>query len=256
MPPAMMAPRDPLDQLKKGWDEAGRIDPFWAVLSRPDKRGNRWDAQEFFETGIEEIEALMVHVGGLGVALTRGRALDFGCGPGRLTQALVSHFDQVDGVDISPSMIELADKLNRYPDRCHYHTNTETDLTVFGDSTFDFVYSWITLQHVGPTLAKKYLREFCRVIRPGGLLIFQLPGRKIGLRSTVGKLIPRAAMQQYRRVRFRDHPAAEMHGMPREETIRFMEDLGTEVLAVDSNQAAGDGWESFRYSCRRVGQSA
>jgi SAM-dependent methyltransferase len=253
MPAAMMAPRDALRDLKKGWDDAGRKDPFWAVLSRPEKSGNRWGSDEFFKTGIEEIEGVMTHIGGLGIKVGRSRALDFGCGPGRLTQALTSHFDQVDGVDISPSMIELARTLNRYPDRCHYHANTETDLGIFGDSTFDFVYSWITLQHVGSAFTKGYLREFCRVLRPGGLVIFQLPGRKIGLRSRVGKFIPVVLMRQYRRIRFRDHPAAAMHGMPREEVVRFMEGLATEVLAVDSNEAAGSGWESFRYSCRRVG---
>src|SRR5450759_126117 len=107
MPAAMMAPRDALRDLKKGWDDAGRKDPFWAVLSRPEKSGNRWGSDEFFKTGIEEIEGVMTHIGGLGITVRRSRALDFGCGPGRLTQALTSHFDQVDGVDISPSLLEL-----------------------------------------------------------------------------------------------------------------------------------------------------
>ena len=44
--------------------------------------------------------------------------LDIGCGVGRLTQALSSRFDECWGVDIAPSMIESANKLNRCPDRC------------------------------------------------------------------------------------------------------------------------------------------
>ena len=43
-----------------------------------------------------------------GSPAARRSALDFGCGIGRLSQALAEHFDQVYGVDISPKMIELA----------------------------------------------------------------------------------------------------------------------------------------------------
>jgi SAM-dependent methyltransferase len=251
MPAAAMNSPDRLQDLRKRWDEAGRTDPFWAVLSRPDKTGNRWAADEFFETGNQEIAEVMAHAAQVGAA-GKERALDFGCGPGRLTQALVRYFDRVDGVDISPSMIELADKLNQFPERCRYHLNTTSDLKSFDDSTFDFVYSNITLQHVGPVYATNYLREFVRVLRPGGLMIFQLPGRKIGKRSRIARFVPSFGIAFYRRLRYKNHPAASMNGIPRQELVPFIESLGAEVLDVEANQAAGDGWESFRYSCRRV----
>jgi SAM-dependent methyltransferase len=252
MPPAAVNPPDRLHDLKKRWDRAGRTDPFWAVLSEPDKRGNRWASDEFFKTGVHEVAEVMAHVDSLGVLTERRRALDFGCGPGRLTQALAAHFDQVDGVDISPSMIELAGTLNRFPDRCRYHLNSASDLSSFADSVFDFVYSNITLQHVETLYAKNYLREFVRVVRPGGLLVFQLPGRRTGGRSRLRPFVPSFVMASYRRLRYRGHPAANMNGIPREELEVFIESLGAEVLHVEPNQAAGAGWESFRYSCRRV----
>src|SRR6266700_763326 len=104
---AAMSSPDPLQDLTERWDRAGRTDPFWAVLSWRGKRGNRWLSDEFFETGIQEIALVMAHADRLGLD-GHERALDFGCGPGRLTQALTRYFDEVDGVDISPSMIELA----------------------------------------------------------------------------------------------------------------------------------------------------
>lgn len=242
---------DRLQDLKKQWDEAGRTDPFWAVLSRPDKTGKRWAADEFFETGKEEIAKVMADARRLGTVGT-ARALDFGCGPGRLTQALVQYFDHVDGADISPSMIDLAGKLNQFPERCTYHLNTASDLKSFDDSAFDFVYSNITLQHVGPVYAKNYIREFVRVLRGGGLMIFQLPGHKTGKRSRIAPFIPGFVMGLYRRLRYKNHPAASMDGIPRQELVPFIESLGAQVLDVEANDAAGDGWESFRYSCRRV----
>jgi len=92
-------------ELKKNWDALGKTDPFWAILSYPEKKGNRWEAEQFFKTGLEEIEKTLGYVRGLGVELRYGIALDFGCGAGRLTQGLVRHFAQAIGVDIAPSMI-------------------------------------------------------------------------------------------------------------------------------------------------------
>jgi len=48
-----------LPRLQKAWNEAGKTDPYWAVLSDPQKKGNRWKIDEFFQTGISEIDALM-----------------------------------------------------------------------------------------------------------------------------------------------------------------------------------------------------
>jgi len=246
-----MSSPDPLQDLTERWDRAGRTDPFWAVLSWRGKRGNRWLSDEFFETGIQEIALVMAHADRLGLD-GHERALDFGCGPGRLTQALTRYFDEVDGVDISPSMIELANKFNRCPERCHYHQNSSIGLRFLANSTFDLVYSNITLQHVEPTYTRSYLREFLRVLRPGGLLMFQLPGRRTGARSRIKRLVPSFAMGFYRQLRYRNHPAAVMNGIPREEVVSFVEASGAKVLEVESNDAAGGGWESFRYSCRRV----
>jgi 2-polyprenyl-3-methyl-5-hydroxy-6-metoxy-1,4-benzoquinol methylase len=54
-----------------------------------------------------------------------GRALDFGCGVGRLTQALATHYDKVDGVDISWEMINLARRHNQHGDRVKYFANRQ-----------------------------------------------------------------------------------------------------------------------------------
>ena len=246
----MSAP-DPLQDLKKRWDRAGKTDPFWAVLSVPDKRGNRWASEDFFETGVQEIAGVMAHLNRVGLE-GRHNALDFGCGPGRLTQALAKYFDQVDGVDISPSMIELAGELNRFPDRCHYHQNSASDLRFFGDSSFDFIYSNITLQHVEPSITRNYIREFVRTLRPGGLLLFQLPGRRTGARSKVSRFMPGVGMDLYRRIRYGNHPAAVMNGIPKEEVMALVEASGAAVLEVEPNDAAGARWESFSYLCRRA----
>lgn len=110
-----------------------------------------------------------------GVSYASGRALDFGCGVGRLTQALAEHFEECDGVDIAGPMIDEARRINRHGDRCRYHVNDTANLQLFPSASFDFVLSIIVLQHMEPRYAGAYIAEFLRVLRPGGVAGFQVP---------------------------------------------------------------------------------
>ena len=164
-----------LENLKRHWDALGRKDPLWAILIDPAKRNGGWNADEFFRTGEKDVEIILRHVGALNFPLKRAAALDFGCGVGRLTQALCRHFEYCCGVDIAPSMIRHAIEHNRYGKRCHYVAHDRNDLSLFGDNTFDFICSLITLQHMRPEYSERYFGEFLRILKPGGLLVVQMP---------------------------------------------------------------------------------
>ena len=171
-----------LEQARLDWERLGEADPMWAILSDPDLAGNRWDPEAFFSTGVREVEQNLRHLHALGLDVERDRCLDFGCGIGRLTQALCDHFDRGDGVDVAASMVQRARSLNRCGARCQYHVNQRGDLRLFEDAEFTFVLSLITLQHIEPLHSKRYLAEFMRVLRPGGVALFQIPSalRKAG----------------------------------------------------------------------------
>jgi len=109
-----------------------------------------------------------------------GRALDFGCGVGRLTQALGAAFERADGVDISETMIDLAREHNQLGDRCAYHVNLASDLALFPDASFDFVFSTIVLQHNPPAAATHYIEEFGRILAPGGIAVFDMTAELAG----------------------------------------------------------------------------
>jgi 2-polyprenyl-3-methyl-5-hydroxy-6-metoxy-1,4-benzoquinol methylase len=130
------------------WTELGEDDPMWVVLTAQEKRGGKWTQEDFFAHGCEEIDRTLRTIRDAGVSLPLGSALDFGCGLGRLSQALARHFQSVDGVDVSASMIRQAQKYNKYPDKVRYHLNVKTDLSLFSRSSFDFIYSRIVLQHI------------------------------------------------------------------------------------------------------------
>jgi SAM-dependent methyltransferase len=179
------------DRLASTWDVLGTCDPLWAILTRPGTGEGRWDVEEFFRSGQEQVDAALGLVeGDIGWSLNSGAALDFGCGVGRLTQALCRRFEVVQGVDIAPSMIEAAEQFNRYGDRCHYHVNIREDLAMFPDASFDFIYSTYVLQHMHPVFARGYVQEFVRLLAPRGVALFQIPTAEV--RSASNRPMPDA----------------------------------------------------------------
>lgn len=170
---------------QQDWEELGENDPLWAILSRNDKRFGKWNIEEFFKTADRDMRRLRLIMHNLQLPGERLHALDFGCGVGRLTRALAHSFDHVTGVDISGTMIERARVLNRDFLKLDFVHNTAGHLKCFDDDKFDLIYTLLVLQHVSSQdLIRAYITEFLRILKPGGLLIFQLPSR-IGLKTRI-----------------------------------------------------------------------
>lgn len=140
-----------LKELQKHWHKFGKQDPLWAIITWPDKKGGKWKPDEFFDSGKTHVNGVMAYLNAKGICIQRKRALDFGCGVGRVTQALADHFEEVCGVDIAPSMVKLARKYNRHGDRYRHYVNDAADLKLFSSNSFDFVHTIIVLQHMLPT---------------------------------------------------------------------------------------------------------
>ena len=112
----------------------------------------------------------------LNLPKNKGTALDFGCGAGRLTRALSYYFDRSTGVDVSETMIAKARELNQDRTQCTFQVNDTDDLAVFSSNYFDLIFTILVLQHVpSVSLIKGYIKEFARCLKPGGILVFQLP---------------------------------------------------------------------------------
>jgi SAM-dependent methyltransferase len=162
-----------LERHRQDWEELAAVDPLWAILAAPEARGGRWQLDEFFASGEVEIAQVLELAKGLGFPKQHEQALDFGCGVGRLTRALAGHFREAVGVDISAEMIRLARELNEGRN-CRFELNVTPDLAAFESDSLDFVYSALVLQHLPrKELIRTYLGEFLRVLRPGGLAVFQ-----------------------------------------------------------------------------------
>ena len=229
-----------LDEASRNWTALGEKDPLWVVLTAPDKKGNRWEEEEFFATGQREMAEVFTRLESAGTTPAAGRALDFGCGVGRLTQALAARFDAVEGVDISASMLRHAEKFNRFPDRVKYHLNVRPDLGTFPTGQYDFICSLIALQHTPPRFQRGYLADFLRLLKPGGCAYFQTIHAR-GWRQ----LVPDWGADFIRKRRSGGEAFIPLYGLPASQVRRIFAGPAGNIVKFESTGYAG--WES-RYA--------
>lgn len=223
-----------LARVKNTYERFGSTDPMYAVLSVDEFKGNQGDAEKFFELGREEISGVMEYLKGVNRQVARHRALDFGCGAGRLSQALADHFSRVDGVDIAESMVSTARGHNRHGDRVQYHVNAVDHLELFASGTFDFIYSNITLQHVPPEASTNYIREFMRLLTPNGVAIFQVPSGTLYAEDSVGAFLYRVHRHHLRPLwkKLRGRHPVEIHYVPKETVHAIVDESSCSMVDI------------------------
>ena len=156
-------------RMRGDWDLRARENAMYYIDC-----GHGEDAQTFWESGVADVERLVLR----GVELGPGAAvLEVGCGMGRLLRPFVGRASRIIGLDISREMIARARaSLPALPEIELYAT--DGSLKPVADATVDFVYSFIVFQHIPVKAAIcRYVREARRVLRRGGLLRFQIDGR-------------------------------------------------------------------------------
>jgi SAM-dependent methyltransferase len=235
-----------LEKLRSQWTQLGETDPFWAVLTDRTKRGGRWEAEPFFQSGRDEIDAVMQELQLLDGP--RDRALDFGCGLGRITQALSYHFTDVVGVDISAPMVDQAERLNiehnPNPGRCRFVVNETPELSAATGDGFDLVYSTRVIQHMDPSLGLRYLTSLASKVAPGGHLVVQVPLRpSLHPKGLALRLLPTTLADRLRRM--------EMHGIGRAQVDQALKAGGCRLRGAVKDSSAGVGWISLRYHAVR-----
>lgn len=243
-----------LARIHDEWEAFGRTDPLWAILTWEGTQDGRWDETAFFKTGVEQIAESLQQLRQRRISLTPGRALDFGCGVGRLTQGLAAHFDQVTGVDISETMVSLAREKNRFGPKVTYVASKSPSLPV-DDRSIDFLYSFIVLQHMPNDVAVGYIRDFGRVLAPGGIAMFQAPSHRTKRRLSYAV---KRALQNYAsplydwywRYYRRAASTMELHPLHFLVVEQTLAASGLELAARITN--ASDTWADYWYVARKT----
>ena len=168
-----------VEQMRQDWDARARENARHYVATQREN----WSDDDFFRSG-----AIWVHDFILSDLTTicngrmpsRMRVLEIGCGAGRMTRSLAELFGEVHAIDISAEMIAQARTALSGCSNAKLYQNSGTDLQLFGDAEFDFVFSAIVFQHIPrKAIVESYIREAYRVLRPGSILKCQVQGHPI-----------------------------------------------------------------------------
>lgn len=160
--------------MRRDWDERARRNAFHYIASWSD----HWDEKSFFDSGEQDYARFIAPAfEKFGFDPTGKAVVELGCGAGRMTRSFARCFQTVYAVDVSAEMQSRAQNyLQGFPNIEWVLTNGET-LSGIANSSVDFVFSYLVLQHL-PTkeLVLASVREMIRILRPGGVFLFQYNG--------------------------------------------------------------------------------
>jgi SAM-dependent methyltransferase len=161
----------------RDWELLGQTDPYFAVLTAPQYRGDlsAADRAEFFRSGEAHVaQVLSIIRSRLDPGFTPARALDFGCGVGRVLIPLVARCREVTGVDVSAAMLAEARRNCDAAGALHVKLLPSDDALSAVEGEFDLVHSFIVLQHVPVRRGEHIVRELAARLAHGGVGVFHI----------------------------------------------------------------------------------
>lgn len=220
------------------WRELGATQPFWGVLTHPDYRTENLTPEAlaaFYDSGVAYIDDIAARLQQATGLRPLGRALDFGCGAGRLAEAMAAHA-QTTGYDISPGMLA---KAREQGGKASY-------VETLPDGPFDWINSFIVFQHIAPERGLALMETLLARLAPGGHVSLHvtawrdpalLPAAPRGWRGLVKALVPAGLLDWLR-------PAAaagtiSMYDYDLSQVLRLLNRAGLEELSLVSTDHGG-----------------
>jgi len=153
------------------------------------------------------------------VPYTRGRGLDLGCGPNKAFPHMLGVDDLTDTslfrIHIQPNIVASCERLD-----------------MFGSASMDFVYSSHLLEHIEDH--ESALKEWWRLVKPGGHLVLYLPHRDL-----------------YPRIGTKGANPDHKHDFAPEDIVTVMKGLGGWDLLRNEDRNGGQEYSFFQVFKKR-----
>jgi SAM-dependent methyltransferase len=231
------------------WEQLGRDDPYYGVISAGQyHRENLTESEKeaFFQSGDEHIaHILQVLRDHFDPGFSPHRALDFGCGVGRLLLPLAERAQQVVGVDVSTSMLAEA-RVNCAARRLDNVGLLQSDDQLSAlTGSFDLVHSFIVFQHIPPPRGERIFRHLLEHLQAGGagavhfLYAKQTPSKM--LEQWVKAHVPfsKYAFNLLRRRRL-NTPQMQMYAYDLNRMLRLLQNNGISQVHAELTDHAGE----------------
>lgn len=162
-----------MDNTKNEWEYFGETDPYYAV-STFDKfrKENLSEAakDDFFLSGEEHIQKIWEEIENHFIEnFHPQKALDFGCGVGRLIIPLAKRANEVVGIDISRSMLKEAASNCQHRNVKNVTLLETNEFLNLDQKKYDLVHSFIVLQHINPEQGIPIIKKMIESLADGGI---------------------------------------------------------------------------------------
>ena len=159
----------------RDWEEVGRSDPYYGVVTHDKFRHSNMteeNKEDFFRSGYNHvndvIENIRTHIDS---TFTIKKALDFGCGVGRLLIPLSDLAEIATGIDVSDSMLKECRK------NCKERSINNVTLCKSDDTLsclkdkYDFIYSFVVFQHIPVSRGERIFKNLIDHLEEGGISV-------------------------------------------------------------------------------------
>src|ERR1700719_4895750 len=172
------------------WEEWGRRDPYFGVITDPKFRSaglNENAKREFFESGESHVHGVLATIRKhIDPGFAPRTALDFGCGVGRLLMPFAKISQEVVGLDVSPSMLREAQRNCDEQGLQNVRLFRSDDALSTLTGPFDLIHSCIVFQHIPVERGRALFEKLLQHLRSGGVGAIHLTYSKTRFASTHG----------------------------------------------------------------------
>jgi SAM-dependent methyltransferase len=172
------------------WEEWGRRDPYYGVITHPKFRRSALTEEakrEFFASSDLHAQSILATIRKhINPEFAPRRILDFGCGVGRLLVPFAGMAEEVVGLDVSQSMLEEARRNCDERQLRNVRLLQSDDYLSTLPETFDLIQSFIVFQHIPVARGRTILSHLLRRLSPGGVAAIHLTYSKTRFAATHG----------------------------------------------------------------------
>jgi SAM-dependent methyltransferase len=175
--------------MKTIWEGLAKEDPYFYILTVPGIDYSKDEGVKYFFKSGEEFVAEMRPLIDQYVA-KKDKAVEIGCGVGRLTFPHAKIFNEIYAVDISETMLKLLNEEAQRRNVANIRTFLPDQNWDNADS-YDFAYSYIVFQHIEEIeVIEDYIIKISRSLKNNGIAWLHFDTRPQILYFKVRKYIP------------------------------------------------------------------
>jgi SAM-dependent methyltransferase len=144
----------------------------WGSENKWDSEGDEWSGMAAYcGQPYQEWKSALVETFLLPELTATSDVLEVAPGHGRWSSLMVGTVRNLTLVDLSQSCIDACRKRFSDASNVTYIVNDGTSLSGVADASIDFIWSFDSFVHMEGDVIASYLREFARVLRPGGKIV-------------------------------------------------------------------------------------